>query len=150
MPLELLPQNILARILDLLPQQDLLSLAQTNYQFYQPCCRKLYKRLTVRIEPVLQSTCHRQNDFIDATQTVICGFSNAKLAPGHHYRMIDARLRTLVESITVNPELATYISELNVTTDLQDEAVIESLQLLIDIVHKIDPQIVTSSKPSFR
>ena len=150
MPLELLPQNILARILDLLPQQDLLSLAQTNYQFYQPCCRKLYKRLTVRIEPVLQSTCHRQNDFIDATRTVICGFSNAKLAPGHHYRMIDARLRTLVESITVNPELATYISELNVTTDLQDEAVIESLQLLIDIVQKIDPQIGTSSKPSFR
>lgn len=146
MPLELLPQDILARILELLPQQDLLSLAQTNFHFYQPCSKKLYKRLTVRIEPVLRSTCHRQNDFIDATQTVICGFTNAKLAPSHHYRMLDARLQTLVESITVNPELATYISELNVTTDLQDKAVIGSLQLLIAVVQETDAQLGPSSK----
>lgn len=137
MPLTRVPPAVLDRVLDFLPQHDVTSLAQTSYSFYQPCSRKLYRRLTVRLAPVLRSTSRRQNDFVEGCQTVVYGFRKSGLAAKHHCRMLDARLRTLVQSLTVNPELASHIEEVNVTGEIPDDA-IEALQMLVAVVESLD------------
>lgn len=113
----LLPPDVLNNVLYFLPQQLLVALALSNFHFYEPCLRKLYKTLVVRVEPTLavnKTSERRRDDFVELSVTTICGFQSQEMSRKAHVKMIEARLRTLITSISVNLQLAQYIETVEV------------------------------------
>lgn len=113
-----LPSEVLSNLLYFLPQQLLLNLALTNFHFYEPCLRKLYKTLVIRVDPVLKSekkaSERQRTDFVQLSATVIAGFKSVDVARKGHLKLVEARLNILINSITVNPQLAQYIETIEV------------------------------------
>lgn len=140
-----LPHEVLDDVLYFLPQNLLFNLALTNFHFYEPCLRQLYKKLVIQEVPVLKNTrsaTERQRiDHLELSCTTICGFSNVDTSPKAHSKMLEARLRTLTMSIEVNPNLATYIQEIHITdfrpTDLMMEALSQFVAVLASVPNTI-------------
>lgn len=136
-----LPLDVLDHVLYFLPQNSLFNLALTNFHFYEPCLRQLYKRLTIQEDPVLKSTSpvteRLRLDHLELSRTILCGFNNVDSSKEAHIKMVEARLRTLTMSIEVNPTLASYIHEIDITdfnpSDLLMEALIQFVTVLASV-----------------
>ncbi|KAM3122551.1 hypothetical protein CJJ07_001315 [Candidozyma auris] len=132
------PKDALNNLLYFLPQNSLFNLAQTNFHFYEPCLRRLYKRLIIQSDPVLRTNSetpshYRRDDFIESSASVICGFSNVERSKIAHLKMVEAKVKTILASIQVNPLLATYIESIEVKGTFNkavDAAIGELLQYL--------------------
>ncbi|RKP30416.1 hypothetical protein METBISCDRAFT_16341 [Metschnikowia bicuspidata] len=142
--LQTLPPNMLDRILWFLPQKLLISLALTNYHFYKTCLRQLYRNIVVQTNPVLSSLPlfgTKQNaDFIDLSKTTIFGFSLPSRLAAAHTKMVSAKLRTLINSIRVNQNLALYMETIQIRDALTDQivALVEQLlELLVSVPNSI-------------
>ena len=110
-----LPSSIVKNIIDYLPQQEILNLALTNYRFYEPCLQKLYKKVCIRIAPILKPTSYNQrgNDFLCSTQTVVYGIDRWTSLE-NQYKMISVRLQSLIASVSLNTTLIEQIEEISV------------------------------------
>lgn len=133
--LQTLPPNILDDILWFLPQQLLLNLSLTNYHFYEPCSKKLYRHIVIQKTPVLQPLkSHSTNkglDFIDLANTTINGFALVTKLPAAHLKMVSAKLQTFIISIEVNPKLASYIESIQIKESFSQEVSIILDQLFV-------------------
>lgn len=109
------PPAVISTIVDLLPQDGVINLALTNFAFYHVCLRKLYRRLSIQNDPVLNSRLHNNRnrfDFVDSTETAIYGLNDTLVPREGHQKMLEARLRALVLSLSINRELLTYVEEI--------------------------------------
>lgn len=124
-----LPDGILNRIISYLPQQDIINLSQTNYKYYQPCTNKLYSKLLISTNPIIDDGDWKVGNF-----TAISGFSYHKYGKlyteSSQLKLVNARLSILTQSIDVNEELATKVEEIHVIVDNFDEELIDNLQSL--------------------
>lgn len=112
-----LPLSIQSNIIYFLPQDSLINLALTNFQLYKPCLKKLYKRIIIQYDPILKNDPnHRKNDFLDSSHTVVYGMDHGPkvFSLETHLRLVAARLTVLNESLKINPELVTYIEDINI------------------------------------
>ncbi|ODV82060.1 uncharacterized protein CANTADRAFT_87999 [Suhomyces tanzawaensis NRRL Y-17324] len=150
-----LPDGVLQRILQFLPQQALLNLALTNYRFYTPCLQQLYAHITIQCTPILRISCSkeaakspRKPDFLDSTQTTIYGLNHSydqgKVYPiSTQLKLVGARLTILNASLEVNPTLLTYIQSIRVVNGSSerdnyefrsDTVVVQNLHKLLDLL----------------
>ncbi|OBA21392.1 hypothetical protein METBIDRAFT_11913 [Metschnikowia bicuspidata var. bicuspidata NRRL YB-4993] len=108
-----LPPRVLQAVLWFLPQQLLCCLARTNYRFYEPCARQLYRNIAIQVEPVLRRAgppgARRHADFRELAVTTIGGLGSAAAPRAAHARLVAARIHTLVRALQVNPRLAQYV-----------------------------------------
>lgn len=138
--LQTLQSDILADILWFLPQQLLLNLALTNFYFYEPCLKQLYRNIVVQINPPLQPLADAGKrmglGFIDLSKTTICGFSLVSKSRDAHLKMLHAKLQTLVISLRVNPKLAEYIETIETRGAFPPEivSVLEQLFSLLALI----------------
>lgn len=126
-----LPASVVSSLISFLPQESLLALASTNFQFYDPCLRKLYQNLVIQVDPILKNDLgqgsKKRPDHIALSGTYITGFQNLfvnknpTLNRRVHYRLVCARLRTLIQAIQVNPQLAKYIESIEVLNNVEPE-----------------------------
>lgn len=128
------PPECLSNVLYFLPQQLLVNLALTNYFFYEPCLRKLYKRIQIQASPVLKANSRtlyntRRDDFIDSSTTIICGFSSLSMPKDAHLKMVEAKIRTLTTAILINPQLASFIESVTITDVFDKDIELALLQL---------------------
>lgn len=148
MPIDLLlqfPADALSNLLYFLPQELLLNLALTNFHFYEPCLKKLYQKLLIQTDPVLRSSStipshYRRDDFLESTATVIAGFKDVERPRMAHAKMVEAKVRTLMASIQVNPQLAKYIETIDIQGPFYrnaETAILEFLQLLTTVDNDI-------------
>lgn len=136
-----LPSECLHNVLYFLPQQSLINLALTNFHFYEPCLRHLYKRIHIQVEPTLRTHSKlplhlRRDDFVDASVTVIAGFSSVQMSRQAHLKMVEAKLRTLTNAILVNPQLAFQIEEI-VVSGTFNKVVEKSLLHLFEVLSEV-------------
>lgn len=139
------PSDVLDNLLYFLPQNSLFNLALTNFHFYEPCLRKLYRNLVIQEDPVLKNTAEaniRQRlDHLELCCTTICGFSSVEKSPEAHAKMLEARLRTLTQSIEVNPNLANYIEMITITdlepSELLEDALTEFVLALASVPNSV-------------
>ncbi|KAK6458476.1 uncharacterized protein RJT20DRAFT_32073 [Scheffersomyces xylosifermentans] len=125
MPVSLLdlPKAVRKNIILFLPQQELINLATTNYELYEPCMQQLYKRIVVQADPVLTNDPKgRNNDFLDGNLTVIYGFRhNSKSGKVYtletQLKLVNARLAVLNQSVSINPALLEYIQEISIISE---------------------------------
>lgn len=141
------PEEVLDNLLYFLPQELLLNLARTNFHFYEPCLRKLYKRLVIQTDPVIkydQSNPNRQRrDHIELSCTTLSGFASVLMSREAHLKMVAAKLKTIIVSLKTNPSLATYMEEIDVRgtfdrvveTELRE--LFSALASMPNSVHKI-------------
>lgn len=113
-----LPDLIKNNIIKYLPQQALINLSLTNYKFYKPCQRQLYKNITIMVNPPLRCKLKRELDFQDSTQTMIYGYESFRNKQTN-LSMVYARIMILIQSLTINVELIGYIQLICVIGDLQ-------------------------------
>lgn len=132
-----LPDGIKDNIIKYLPQQALIDLSLTNYLFYKPCQRQLYKNITIMKNPPMRCKLKRELDFQDSTQTVIYGFVNYKNKE-INYKMIYARIMILIQSLTINVELIEYIQSIVVLGDGYNDEIIEALGKLAKMLNTLD------------
>lgn len=132
------PSDALESVLFFLPQDLLLSLALTNFHFYEPCLKRLYKKLVIQTDPALRSKStvpshYRRDDFVESSKTVIAGLSDIEKPKLAHLKMVEARVKTLSASIQINPQLALYIEliEIEGTFNRSVEAAISELLELL-------------------
>lgn len=125
-----LPDAILRVMIDYLPQQSVINLSQTNFKYYQPCTDKLYSRLLILTNPILENDNFKEGKF-----TAISGFSYSKYGKLYtevsQLKLIKARLSILNQSMDVNEELATKVNEIHVFLHQFDEELVDNLQSLI-------------------
>ncbi|EDK47389.1 hypothetical protein LELG_05570 [Lodderomyces elongisporus NRRL YB-4239] len=114
------PEQVRDRIISYLPQQALINLATTNYEFYHPCMKKLYSKIAVSEIPPLRCEVDpankldlRRMDFQDSTRLVIYGLQGCYKRV-LNIKMINARLEVLVQALTINTELISYIKEIHI------------------------------------
>lgn len=139
------PSDALNNILYFLPQDLLLNLALTNFHFYEPCLKRLYQRLVIQTDPALRSAStvpahYRRDDFVESSATVIAGLSDIERPRQAHLKMVEARVRTLITSIQVNPQLAQYIELVEIEGIFRnsvENAIFELLQLLSTLANEI-------------
>ncbi|OVF08800.1 hypothetical protein A9F13_07g02794 [Clavispora lusitaniae] len=135
-----LPKEVLNSLLQFLPQESLLNLALTNFHFYEPCLRKLYRKLVIQVDPVLKyetkDHTRQRMDHIHSSCTTISGFASVYMNRHAHLRMLAAKLKTMIISITTNPALATYIEEIDVCGSLDSE-VAALLKQLLDLLASV-------------
>lgn len=128
-----------------LTQQDLVNLACTNFHFYEPCTRQLYKRLLVLRDPILRANRweveyedgqtergmgHRKcSDFTDCGWSAILGLQHEFISckeiskvylDDTQLEVVRTKLALLCESIRINPQLTTYIEEIVVLDNILD------------------------------
>lgn len=135
-----IPEEILDNLLYFLPQELLLNLARTNFRFYEPCLRKLYKRLVIQVDPVIKydkSNPNRQRtDHIELSCTSLTGFASVQMSRDAHLKMVAAKLKTIIISLTTNPLLATYIEEIDIRGTF-DKAVNVELKRLFSVLRSV-------------
>ncbi|EGW30189.1 uncharacterized protein SPAPADRAFT_63802 [Spathaspora passalidarum NRRL Y-27907] len=133
-----LPEAIRGYIIKYLPQQSLINLALTNYDLYHPCMRQLYSRITIQPDPPLRPHPQgRSNDFHDSVQTVVYGFSHVRgklIKPEVHMRMIIARTKVLIQALTINTELISYVNQVHVLGFDNNSSLVQPLQELINVL----------------
>lgn len=110
--------EVLENILFFLPQHLLLNLSLTNFHFYEPCLRRLYKNISVQIDPVLRNelpcTSRQKSDYIELSVTTVSGFKDVNVLKVAHQQLVYAKIKTLINSISVNPRLAEYIERIRI------------------------------------
>lgn len=135
------PQSVVNEILYFLPQNLLFNLALTNFQFYEPCLRKLYKKLVIQIDPVLKNTKkpnpRQRLDHLELCITTISGFASVESSPEAHARMLEARLKTICLAIQVNPTLATYIEEITIADFHMADLTLTAIQELLSTISSV-------------
>lgn len=122
-----LPDAVLTRLTTYLNQQSLVNLAQTNYKFYTPCLRRLYRTLLIGREPAAPELATAE-DFGETLATVIYGYrhqSDKMVSKASQVKMLTARLLVLNTALDINPALAGYIEA--ITVDIDDADVDEAL-----------------------
>lgn len=142
-----LPDLVLNNVLYFSPPELLLNLARTNFRFYEPCLRKLYKRLVIQVDPVIKfdnSYPKRQRmDHISLSCTPLTGFASVSMKREAHLKMVAAKLKTIARSVATNHTLATYIEEIEIcgTFDAQVNAELKELFAVLasipNSIHKI-------------
>lgn len=148
------PPEVLSHLLFFLPQNSLFNLALTNFHFYEPCLRKLYKKLVIQQDPVLKNTqssnLRQRLDHLELCHTTICGFSSVEKSQEAHAKLLEARLRTLAMLIEVNPNLASYIEEITITDidvlDLLEEALTDFVLAVLSAPHSVSKLYVAGTK----
>lgn len=140
-----LPIPVLDHVLYFLPQNLLFNLALTNFHFYEPCLRKLYKKLVIQVDPVLKNTKTEtprlRLDHLELCCTTVCGFASVDMPRASHIKMLEARLDTLATAIEVNPTLATYIEEVDVRDFQPTELTLDALSRLVDVLASVPTSI---------
>lgn len=120
-----LTEEVLDLIIDYLPQQSVINLSLTNYRYYNPCNKKLYKKLLISPDPIQET-----NAF-----TAISGFSYTKLSklytPTSQLRLVNARLSILQQSLEVNEALIKNLQEIHVFIDEHDDEFVDNLQYIL-------------------
>lgn len=143
--LQELPLNVLDDVLYFLPQNLLFNLALTNFHFYEPCQRKLYKKLVIQLDPVLKNTkpsnSRQRLDHLELSVTTICGFVSVDSSPIAHGKMLEARLKTVSISIQVNPILATYIEEISIADNLYSDLTLAVIDEFLAVVSSVPNSI---------
>ncbi|CAK7897430.1 hypothetical protein CAAN1_04S02520 [[Candida] anglica] len=139
-----LPESVHGKIIDHLYQQDVVNLAQTNFKFYRPCMKKLYRRLQICKDPILKSGGggRRGRNFKDSLFSVIGGFQNREINGKFQNQLIEARIKTLIRSLMVNQELIGYIQEVVVDRRGVEEGSRDVVNELIKILGD-DCKVVT-------
>jgi len=137
-----LPPKVLQNILKFLPQQSLINLATTNFEFYHPCLAQLYSKIVISQYAPLRlketkSDHRREVDFQDSSRLVIYGFDNS-LKEDLNMKMIHARVLVLIQALQVNAELFGYVKEVHVVGDDFSDDVISSVQSLAKQFKKLD------------
>ncbi|KAG7663320.1 uncharacterized protein J8A68_003152 [[Candida] subhashii] len=138
-----LPLGIRLKIIHYLPQQAIINLALTNFEFYHPCMKQLYREIAIQPDPPLRNDNRsRESDFQDTSKTVIYGFQHkrGKIVKAEiQEKMIVARLKVLVQSLKVNQELIGYIEEIYVLGDQcsKHEDIAGVLNELIGVLEKL-------------
>lgn len=108
-----LPPAVLHNLLFFLPQDLLSLLALTNFHFYEPCSKQLYKNIVIQTLPVLRtlkSSARQRLDFVRSSVTTICGFTNLSVPREGHLKLVAAKVTTLCRSLAVNPGLAMHVN----------------------------------------
>ncbi|KAI5956013.1 hypothetical protein KGF57_003499 [Candida theae] len=137
-----LPPKVLQNILRFLPQQSLINLATTNYEFYHPCLVQLYSKIVISQYAPLRlketkSDHRREVDFQDSSRSVIYGFANS-LKRELNMKMIHARILVLIQALQINVELVGYVKEVHILgNDFTDE-VITAVQSLANLFNQLD------------
>lgn len=150
-----LPPLVLASILHFLPQHLLLNLALTNFVFYEPCLKQLYRRINIQLGSVLRNdrpaSPHQRLDFLELCVTTVCGFRDVALRSDAHGRLVAAKLHTLTRSLLVNPTLAGYIEQVLVLGPMHECVRVELEAFLKVLVHwNIPLHSVYISDPNLR
>ncbi|KAK6465963.1 hypothetical protein DFJ63DRAFT_311043 [Scheffersomyces coipomensis] len=116
-----IPLSIKREIIQYLPQQSLLNLSLTNYEFYEPCIQQLYKHILIQYDPIVKSNVNeRLTDFVDSNQSVIYALNHdlddGKVFEDHETRLklINLRLSILIESLKFNTKLIENIQEVSI------------------------------------
>lgn len=145
-----LPTGLIDNIIFFLPQQETINLSLTNYQFYQPCLKKLYQKITIRIDAVLKANSGKTRgiDFSDSTQSVIYGF-NKITSEDHQFKLINARLKALIISISINIQLLEYIEEITIFGSF-DSHINETLMELMWLLAKSSLKKLVITDPKLR
>lgn len=148
-----IPEEILDNLLYFLPQELLLNLARTNFRFYEPCLRKLYKRLVIQVDPVIKydkSNPNRQRmDHIELSCTSLTGFVSVFMSREAHLKMVAAKLKTIIVSLKTNPLLATYIEEIDVCGVFNrsvNTELIEFFSILASVSNSVHKIYIAESK----
>lgn len=144
------PLEIIEDIIFFLPQQEVINLSLSNFLFYQPCMKKLYQKITIRKDAVLEQNKdnNRVIDFTDSTQTVIYGF-NKVTKEENHFRLINARLQSLIFSISINTQLLDYIEEITIF-DSFDQTINETLLKLVSSLERSGLKRLIVTTPTLR
>ncbi|KAG0681351.1 hypothetical protein C6P42_004192 [Pichia californica] len=125
--LEKLPNSILNRIIDYLPQQDKLNLLYTNYQFYLNVQPLLYKNLLFTKATELKCP----HTFDESLYTIV-GVLNSPLATDElNNKIYDARQKILLEALTINTELCKYIENIIIEGDYHNDDYIDEIEDVI-------------------
>ncbi|KAG5417942.1 hypothetical protein I9W82_004270 [Candida metapsilosis] len=145
-----LPPKVLQKITRFLPQQSLINLATTNYEFYHPCLVQLYSKIVIsQFAPLrLRETkvSHRREvDFQDGSRSVIYGFENS-LKEELNMKMIHARLLVLIQSLQVNPDLIGYVKEVHVLGDDFTEEIVSAVQDLANKLSHLETFYIDNEK----
>ena len=145
-----LPDLIKNNIIKYLPQQALINLSLTNYKFYKPCQRQLYKNITIMVNPPLRCKLKRELDFQDSTQTMIYGYESFRNKQTN-LSMVYARIMILIQSLTINVELIGYIQLICVIGDLQkdfndNDDIVTALVKLVGILQELDRFYISDYK----
>ncbi|KAI5950150.1 hypothetical protein KGF54_005298 [Candida jiufengensis] len=127
-----LPDSIKTKIISYLPQQSLINLSQTNYEFYQPCLKKLYSKILISEVALLISSSKREIDFQSSNKTVIYGFLKSAKDEKLNLKMINARILVLIQALRINVELIGYVKEIYIMGAFNEE-IRKNLQELINL-----------------
>lgn len=143
------PSEVIDIIVSYLPQQELINLSLTNYIFYQPCLKKLYRKISIQSDSILAPRYHSDSnpryrgDFVDSSETILYGLASASITSEHHQKLMVARLHALQLSMKVNPQLAEYVQEISIEEGQFkfNSQVISAIKQLLLTLTKIDNRI---------
>lgn len=137
MHLQELPEKVLDNVLFFLPQNDVRNLALVNYHFYKPCQKKLYSRIVIMEDQVLDvCSSNRLNDFMLSQVSFLYGYL---LKQGQAFSLVNqrkllwAKLEALIQSMQINSELVECCRELYFLGDF-DDRIISSLNKLVSLI----------------
>lgn len=122
-----LEDSIVARILDLLPQQSLFNLALTNYQFYTPCLAHLYKHISIVEAGKVAPHNNRKLNF--QTATLMYGLTNVA-DKSVNLKLVETRLKIFNQAVEINSQLLEYIERLNIFGEFNEAIQQELINLL--------------------
>ncbi|GME85256.1 unnamed protein product [[Candida] boidinii] len=146
-----LPDDVLERVISFLPQQSKVNLAYTEYKFYALVLPKLYQNILIRYSMALEPQKHGSSEeteasatgvFLSSTATVIGGSTNDLYSKKQKLEFLKLRQEVLLQSLTINESLLSYIESFTVIDDINDqeddeEHLIEGEVFDIDLVKLI-------------
>lgn len=127
--LEKLPDAILTKIVDYLPQQDKLNLLYSNYHFYTLVQPLLYKNLIFTNATQL----HRSDLFSESLNTLIGGLKTPLATESLNDKMCHARQAILLDSLTINPELCRHIRKIRIEGNFYNDGHLDTFEDVIDL-----------------
>lgn len=124
-----LPDDVLETVISFLPQQSKVNLAYTEYKFYALVLPKLYQNILIRysmpLEPPQKSSEATQAPatgvFLSSTATVIGGSTNDLYSKKQKLEFLKLRQEVLLQSLTINESLLSYIESFTVIDDINDQ-----------------------------
>lgn len=136
-----LPSRVIERVIGYLPQQDVINLMLTNYQFYQPGLKKLYRKISIQIDPILvakpREAKHYKIDYLDSNETVLYGFQSTSNDYETHEKLLKVRITALILAIRVNHELAEYIEEIYIDDHKYKIDTIKEMNKLFEVLSSL-------------
>ena len=100
-----LPDEILLEVIQLLPQQTKVNIAQVNYKLYKLVQKSLYENLLFTRKSTLGSL----QNFQDGLWTVVGGSKNPLVTPKFNSDTFQMRQEVLLQSLTLDTELCDCI-----------------------------------------